>query len=100
MDQLANPTFLQKGDPSRAPLFLIHDASGGIYSYYKLENLDRTVYAIYNPWFRNKTKWDGGAEMFVREYIKLIQSVVLKGDILVGGKKKSSVNSTIRPDSG
>ena len=87
MDSLANPTLLQKGDPFRAPLFLIHDASGGIYSYYKLDKLGRTVYAIYNPWFRNKAKWEGGAEMFVREYIKLIRSVVSKGDILVGGKK-------------
>ena len=88
MDRQANPALLQKGDPSRAPLFLIHDAGGGIYSYYKLENIGRPVYTIYNPWFRNETKWEGGAMMFVEEYIKLIKKVVPKGDILVGGKKK------------
>ncbi|MCJ1351236.1 MAG: hypothetical protein MMC33_001219 [Icmadophila ericetorum] len=85
MDKQANPALLQKGDPSRAPLFLIHDAGGGVYSYYKLENIDRPVYTIHNPWFRNETKWEGGAMMFVEEYIKLIKSVVPKGDILVGG---------------
>ena len=85
MDKKSNPALLQKGDPSRTPLFLIHDAGGGIYNYYKLENIGRPVYTIYNPWFRNEKKWEGGAMMFVEEYIKLIKSVVLKGDILVGG---------------
>ena len=86
MDPQANPALLQKGDPSRAPLFLIHDAGGGVYNYYKLENIGRPVYTIHNPWFKNETKWEGGAMMFVETYIKLIKSVVPKGDILVGGK--------------
>ncbi|KAK0508709.1 hypothetical protein JMJ35_008985 [Cladonia borealis] len=82
MDKKSNPALLQKGEPSRVPLFLIHDAGGGIYNYYKLENIGRPVYTIYNPWFRNENKWEGGAMMFVEEYIKLIKSVVPKGDIL------------------
>ena len=86
MDKQPNPALLQQGDPSRTPLFLVHDAGGGIYDYYKLENIGRPVYAIHNPWFKNVTKWEGGAMMFVEKYIKLIKSVVPKGDILVGGK--------------
>ncbi len=83
-----NPSLIQPGDPShpnRAPLFLIHDAGGAVFNYYKLAPLGRPVYSIHNPWFRNKTKWDGGALMFVHKYIELIKSVVPRGDVLVGG---------------
>ncbi|KAM7190947.1 Alpha/Beta hydrolase fold [Rhypophila sp. PSN 637] len=80
-----NPSLLQTGDPTRTPLFLIHDAGGGILDYFKLESLGRPVYAIHNPWFHNKTKWEGGARLFVDKYIQLIKSVVPRGEILVGG---------------
>lgn len=85
MENQANPALLQAGDPNRTPLFLIHDAGGGVFSYFKLEALGRPVYTIYNPWFRNTTKWEGGAMMFVEKYIQLIKSVVPRGEILVGG---------------
>ncbi|KEY68601.1 hypothetical protein S7711_05783 [Stachybotrys chartarum IBT 7711] len=85
MESKGNPALLQKGDPSRLPLFLIHDSSGGIFNYYKLETLERPVYTIYNPWFRNKHKWEGGIELFVSKYIELIKTVVPRGDILIGG---------------
>ena len=85
MDDSPNPAPIQKGDPSRAPLFLIHDAGGTVSHYYKLANVDRPVYAIHNPWFKSETRWEGGAMRFVNEYIKLIKSVVSSGEIIVGG---------------
>ena len=69
MDKKSNPALVQKGDPSRVPLFLIHDAGGGIHSYYKLEIIGRPMYTIHNMWFRNEHQWEGGAMMFVEEYI-------------------------------
>ncbi|KOS22577.1 Polyketide synthase PksR [Escovopsis weberi] len=85
MAEQSNPTLIQAGDPSRAPLFLLHDSSGGTFNYYRLEPLGRPVYAIHNPLLGRETKWEGGAMMFVTEYIKLIKSVHPRGDILVGG---------------
>jgi thioesterase domain-containing protein len=85
MENQPNPALIQKGDPSRIPLFLIHDAGGTISHYYKLENIDRPVYTIYNPWLQSETRWEGGSMRFVIEYIKLIKSVVSSGEILVGG---------------
>ena len=84
--QPSNPVLLQQGDPSRSPLFLIHDAGGGIHKYKALHSIGRPVYAIFNPWGKNRKKWQGGSRMFAEEYIKLIKSVVPKGDIIVGGK--------------
>ncbi|KAF2971835.1 hypothetical protein GQX73_g1751 [Xylaria multiplex] len=85
MESRGNPSLMQQGNPCRTPLFLIHDSSGGVFSYFKLEPLGRPVYTIYNPWFRNTEKWNGGTMLFVEKYIELIRSVVHKGDILVGG---------------
>jgi thioesterase domain-containing protein len=83
--QIGNPVLLQKGDPCQAPLFLIHDASGGIFNYYKLENVGRPIFAIQNPWLGHGAKWEGGVMTLVNKYIELIKSVMPKGDILVGG---------------
>ncbi|KAF2875794.1 Alpha/Beta hydrolase protein [Massariosphaeria phaeospora] len=85
MDNQANPALIQKGEPTRAPLFLIHDAGGTVSHYYKLDKIGRPVYTIHNPWFKAETKWDGGSMTFVNEYIKLIKSVVPSGEIIVGG---------------
>jgi hypothetical protein len=85
MESRGNPALLQQGDPSCTPLFLIHDSSGGVFNYFKLELLGRPVYTIYNPWFRNTEKWNGGTMLFVRKYIELIKTIVRRGDILVGG---------------
>jgi hypothetical protein len=94
MEGQANPALIQKGDPSRTPLFLLHDAGGTVFNYYKLENVGRPVYAIYNPWFRSETRWDKGSMGFVNEYIKMIQSVVSSGEILVGGSLSLNMVST------
>ncbi|EQB52831.1 thioesterase [Colletotrichum gloeosporioides Cg-14] len=70
-----------------APLFLIHDASGNIFSYLKLGLLGgtRIVYGISDPHFGH----EGGAWLSIdemaRHYIKLVKKVMLRGDILLGG---------------
>jgi thioesterase domain-containing protein len=88
-----NPLLLQKGDPSRAPLFLIHDAGGGIYNYHKLHDIGRPFYAISNPWQRNGQRWEGGMRAMVDEYVRLIRGLRGKGDILVGGNYPPSCKS-------
>lgn len=87
MESRGNPALLQQGDPSRTPLFLIHDSSGGVFNYFKLEPLGRPVYTIYNPWLRNTEKWNGGTMLFVEKYIELIKTIVRRGNILVGGAR-------------
>ncbi|KAK4213196.1 Alpha/Beta hydrolase protein [Rhypophila decipiens] len=88
----ANPTLIQKGDPNRSPLFLIHAAGGGILDYFKLQDLGRPVYGIRNPWFDSETKWKGGIQTLVDEYVGVICATVaptMRGsrmrEILVGG---------------
>jgi hypothetical protein len=80
-----NPLLIQRGDASRTPLFLLHDAGGTVSNYYKLGNIGRPIYTIYNPWTKSQNRWNGGSMKLVTEYIKLIQSIVSSGDILVGG---------------
>lgn len=89
MGNQANPVLLQKGDPSRTPLFLIHDVSGAIFNYYKLESLDRPVYGIYSPWLQSKEKWEGDLSVVINKCIELIKSVVPRGEILAGGNLQS-----------
>jgi hypothetical protein len=79
------PTLIQKGDATRTPLFLLHDAGGTIFNYYKIETIGRPIYAIRNPWLKCEERWVGGASKFVNEYIELIKKVVSAGEILVGG---------------
>lgn len=45
-----NPILIQKAPRNSTkspPLFLIHDASGTVLSYYRLGGLDRDVYGMY-----------------------------------------------------
>lgn len=85
MDTNSNPVLLQQGNKARTPLFLIHDSSGAVYNYFKLEPLGRPVYTIHNPWVRNTEKWEGGTMRFVETYIEFIKTIKRSGDILVGG---------------
>ncbi|KAF2676479.1 hypothetical protein K458DRAFT_351727 [Lentithecium fluviatile CBS 122367] len=85
MERNDNPALIQKGDGTRTPLFLLHDAGGTVFSYYKLEAIGRPIYAIHNPWLKHEERWDGGAIKFVHEYIKMIKKIVSTGEILVGG---------------
>lgn len=69
-----------------APLFLIHDGGGTIFSYYFLGDLGRTVYGIPNPRFgSDEPIWENGIPEMARAYAQLIRSKVAAGDILVGG---------------
>lgn len=98
MESQVNPAQLQQGDASRAPLFLIHDSSGGVFNYFKLEPLGRPVYTIYNPWFRDTEKWKGGTMHLVEKYIELIKTVVRRGDILVGGESAFMIEISPKRD--
>lgn len=87
---LANPILIQDVPRSRTeapPLFLIHDASGLITSYYKLGHVGRKVYGIWDPKFDQ----DGiGGWQTVQDiadaYLRLIRRVQLRGEIVLGGK--------------
>lgn len=82
-----------------APLFLIHDASGNIFSYLKLGLLGgtRIVYGISDPHFGH----EGGAWLSIddlaRHYIKLVKKVMLRGDILLGGELCKATRTPCSP---
>jgi thioesterase domain-containing protein len=70
----------------RAPLFLIHDGSGTIFSYYLLESLGRAVYGIANPRAYDEAGWGGGLKEMATEYLGMIRSIQPSGKILLGGQ--------------
>lgn len=88
-----NPVLIQNAPRSRnqtPPLFLIHDATGLLTSYFKIGSLNRRVYGIWDPKFNA----DGiGSWQSVRDiaeaYIKLIRKVVIRGEIVLGGMYQS-----------
>lgn len=87
---LSNPTPIQTARKSRrdvAPLFLIHDASGTIFDYFKLGSLNRRVYGIHDPRFANSGGggWESVDEM-AQAYTLFIKKVVQRGEIVLGGK--------------
>ncbi|EAS27292.3 uncharacterized protein CIMG_09897 [Coccidioides immitis RS] len=73
------------GFESATPLVLIHDGGGTTVSYFYLESLDRTVYAIQNPRFYSGEPWEGGLPEMGRIYASLIRSVLPSGPIILGG---------------
>ncbi|KAF5844004.1 hypothetical protein GGP41_002777, partial [Bipolaris sorokiniana] len=68
------------------PLFLVHDASGSISSYFELGPLGCRVYGIYDPQVEGAQgeAWRSLADR-VQTYIQLIQNVLRRGSILIGG---------------
>ncbi|THC87187.1 hypothetical protein EYZ11_013366 [Aspergillus tanneri] len=76
---------IQKRPPGSAatPLFLFHDASGTISSYYALSPMGRDVYAI--PESRMKSDACGSLEELSRRYYAAIKSIVPQGRVLLGG---------------
>ncbi|KAF4862254.1 Thioesterase AMT4 [Colletotrichum siamense] len=91
-----NPFLIQNSTAGRsygsarsltAPLFLIHDASGNIFSYLKLGFLGdaRKVYGISDPHFGHEGGSWLSVDQLARHYIKLVKKVMLRGDILLGG---------------
>ncbi|KAI1975158.1 hypothetical protein LOZ53_005739 [Ophidiomyces ophidiicola] len=73
------------GCEAAAPLVLIHDGGGTAVSYFYLESLDRTVYAIQNPRFYSREPWLGGLPEMGRVYACLIRRVVASGPLILGG---------------
>ncbi|RYP90231.1 hypothetical protein DL770_003652 [Monosporascus sp. CRB-9-2] len=73
----------QANPPS--PLVLVHDGGGSIFSYFILGDLNRDVWAIYNPKYFDGEAWEGGMDEMARHYIDLIVSAGIRGDIMLGG---------------
>ncbi|KAF2225407.1 Alpha/Beta hydrolase protein [Elsinoe ampelina] len=71
-------------DPSRTPLFLIHDGGGTIFSYHLLDDLSRPVYGISNPNFETGEPWSSMSEV-AELYASFIRDVHPSGHILLGG---------------
>ncbi|KAK0720329.1 Alpha/Beta hydrolase protein [Lasiosphaeris hirsuta] len=84
-----NPDLIQ--DPQLAPwvkiapLVLIHDGGGTIFSYHCLGNIDRPLYGISNPHYHSGATWEGGLPEMARHYAKLIKSVIPRGKLIIGG---------------
>lgn len=84
-----NPSLVQVAPPSgqdNAPLVLIHDGSGTTVAYYSLPTMQRTVYAISNPYFFSGRAWSGGIPAMAKVYLELIRSVIPSGKFIIGGK--------------
>ncbi|KAL2263285.1 hypothetical protein VTK26DRAFT_7475 [Humicola hyalothermophila] len=68
-----------------APLVLIHDGGGTIFSYHCLGDLARDVYGISNPHYQTGEKWGSIPEM-AREYVKFVRAAVPRGGpVILGG---------------
>ncbi len=70
------------------PLFLIHDGSGLVNYYSRLQPLARSIHGIHNPHFISSQPWENVVEMS-QAYAKVI-SQVSKGPLVLGGKLLSS----------
>lgn len=75
-----------KGNEALAPLVLLHDGGGTIYSYHALGPLHRNVYGISNPKFDSEDRaWEGGIPEMAQTYADMIRENVPHGKILLGG---------------
>ncbi|KAL4982160.1 Alpha/Beta hydrolase protein [Aspergillus falconensis] len=70
---------------NHAPLILIHDGGGTIFSYFLLGDLHRDVWAIHNPKYFTAEPWEGGIDEMASHYIELMKDAGIKGKILLGG---------------
>ncbi|KAG6359883.1 hypothetical protein INS49_010936 [Diaporthe citri] len=85
-----NPLTIQKqragsGSPGKSTLYLIHDGSGTVANYTKLEKLEYDVYGIQDPKFMTSQPWTGGIVEMARHYASLIQKTTPCGRIVLGG---------------
>ena len=81
----------------KTPVFLIHDGGGTVFAYHCLEQLNRFVYGLRNPYFFTEEKFEGGIPEMGKLYASWIKEAVLKDtfrakrlgrrpvDILLGG---------------
>ncbi|KZL81167.1 thioesterase domain containing protein [Colletotrichum incanum] len=87
-----NPTTIQDGPvPSEysdgpPPLFLVHDASGLVNTYYKLAPLGCRVYGLWDPKFDQDGigGWQS-IQQIAEAYVRLIRRVMIRGEIILGG---------------
>ena len=81
-------TLIHPGPPGtrRAPLFLLHDGGGTIFSYFLLKPLNRPIYGIANPKVEQGQNWDGGLHQMAAEYLKVIKEVAAGRPVLLGGE--------------
>ncbi|KAI0073585.1 ketoacyl-synt-domain-containing protein [Panus rudis PR-1116 ss-1] len=87
IEQQPTPVLLQTGhDRDAVPLFLIHDGSGMVFSYARLESLGCPVYGIQNPLLCTGEGWKGGILEMASHYAELIKvSLAARADCMVGG---------------
>lgn len=84
-----NPILLEDApstEPHRPPLILIHDSSGLVFHYWKLEGFGRALYGIYDPHFFDEKEFKGGFPELARHYCESVREEVPRGDIILGGK--------------
>ncbi|KAJ3928286.1 MAG: polyketide synthase [Lentinula lateritia] len=78
-----NPVRVQDCNKMNTPIFFIHDGSGLVNYYDKVESLHRDVWAIYNPKFLFALPWGSLKDMALAyaDYISALST----GPILLGG---------------
>lgn len=76
------------------PLILIHDGGGTTFQYYMLGPLQRSTYAISNPYFRDGVAPPGGIPHLAEEYAAAIRKT-MRGRIIIGGRLSSA--QSLRP---
>lgn len=93
-----NPALIQDysgPQPSPPPLFLIHDASGMVATYYKLGSLGRKVYGLWDPKFDQDGIGGWQSIQHIAEaYARLIRRVTVSGEIILGGELCSQFPSS------
>ncbi|KAH9928293.1 uncharacterized protein B0H18DRAFT_1084485 [Fomitopsis serialis] len=75
-----NPMLLQDGkDQTETPLVLIHDGSGMVHPYMRLDDLGRRVWGIHNPKVPSGEGWKGGILEIAAHYAELVRTTLGEG---------------------
>ncbi|ORY71043.1 thioesterase domain-containing protein [Pseudomassariella vexata] len=97
-----NPELLQNGDwngenrqVQAVPVFLIHDGGGTTFAYHCLDPLARPAYGIFNPYFRNGGRFEGGIRGMGRLYAGIIRRTCAESDFPAQRNSDGSVNILI-----
>ncbi|KAL3420509.1 thioesterase domain-containing protein [Phlyctema vagabunda] len=69
----------------RAPLVLLHDGGGTIFSYFLLKAPNCAVYGIHNPRTQPPQDWEGGLPQMALEYLTVLKKRFQNRPILLGG---------------
>ncbi|MGZ4135154.1 MAG: non-ribosomal peptide synthetase, partial [Tumebacillaceae bacterium] len=79
---------LQKGDGTRAPLFLVHPQSGGVFCYFGLSQAigaEETVYGLQAPGFEGETALLTSIDEMADRYLEEIRQVAPQGPYRLAG---------------